>query len=273
MPTPCESWPRRLASTRLSATSAASSSLEPAATTMALTAAASGAEVTVRMSVMASSKGCEGGKRNKAPGFEAGRLRRAASGGTFDVSSPRRCRRGICHALDRPSRRCASRCRTAAGPGRGSDDGDHPAAHVRRPHPAHRPAERRREDRALLAPGRRGPGCGASPRPRRPGRGADRERARRAAHRDAAARCSTRTCSVAPLALERERGACSARAGYDDDRYGAEPGRLRARAACARDRTGTARASTVGPGATAVARGTARAPHARFTGPASPGSR
>src|SRR6188474_2912578 len=41
MPTPCESWPRRLASTRLVATIVASRSDEPPAFTMAWTAAVS----------------------------------------------------------------------------------------------------------------------------------------------------------------------------------------------------------------------------------------
>src|SRR5204863_1795009 len=68
MPTPCESWPRRLASTRLAATCDASPACEPAAATMARTAAASASARKVKVSVMAArSAGWESPKRNKSP--------------------------------------------------------------------------------------------------------------------------------------------------------------------------------------------------------------
>src|ERR1700752_1756870 len=49
MPTPCESWPRRFASTRLVATRSASVSEEPPARAMARTAAVSGSARKVRV--------------------------------------------------------------------------------------------------------------------------------------------------------------------------------------------------------------------------------
>src|SRR6478609_2308678 len=65
MPTPCESWPRRLASTRLAATCAASPSFDPAAATIARTAAPSASARKVKVSVMSGIRKRVQPKRNK----------------------------------------------------------------------------------------------------------------------------------------------------------------------------------------------------------------